>query len=74
VVSASDPGYCGKCSHRPLTITMHVMTATQGTNLNKYNGHRDPRQGAKALVLAAVEPKEKCHAKVIDDEGKAEPW
>ncbi|KAK1823438.1 hypothetical protein LTR12_002067 [Friedmanniomyces endolithicus] len=58
VVSASDPGYC----------------ATQGTNLNKYNGHRDPRQGAKALVLAAVEPKEKCHAKVIDDEGKAEPW
>jgi len=45
-----------------------------GTNLNGYHGYRDPRQGAIALVKAAVGPKEKVHAKVIDDEGKAEPW
>ncbi|KAK3071986.1 hypothetical protein LTR53_007652 [Teratosphaeriaceae sp. CCFEE 6253] len=46
-----------------------------GTNLNGYAGFRDPRQGAVALLVkAAVDPKDKVHGKVIDDEGTVEPW
>ncbi|KAK3074551.1 hypothetical protein LTR53_002905 [Teratosphaeriaceae sp. CCFEE 6253] len=45
-----------------------------GTNLNGFHGFRDPRQGAVALVRAAVDPKDRVHGKIIDDEGKAEPW
>jgi len=45
-----------------------------GTNLNGFAGFRDPRQGAVALVKAAIDPKDKVHGKVIDDEGTVEPW
>ncbi|KAI7165510.1 hypothetical protein D0869_11375 [Hortaea werneckii] len=44
-----------------------------GTNLNSYAGMKDPRDGAKVLVRAAVESKDKVHAHVIDEE-KFEPW
>lgn len=44
-----------------------------GTNLNHYNGMKDPREGAKVLVRAAVESKEKVHARVVDENGP-EPW
>ena len=43
------------------------------TNLNAYNGLRDPREGANLLVRAAIEPKDKVHGHVVDDEGKG-PW
>lgn len=43
------------------------------TNLNAYNGLKDPREGAKVLIRAATDTKEKVHGRVIDEE-KAEPW
>lgn len=43
------------------------------TNLNAYNGMKDPREGAKVLIRAAVAPKEEVHGYVIDEESK-EPW
>lgn len=42
------------------------------TNLNAYNGFKDPREGAKVLIRAAVEEKEKVHARVIDENGPEE--
>ena len=51
-----------------------VLTSPLGTNLNGFHGFRDPRQGAVALVRAAVDPKEGVHGKVIDDQGTIEPW
>ncbi|EMC99825.1 hypothetical protein BAUCODRAFT_145194 [Baudoinia panamericana UAMH 10762] len=44
------------------------------TNLNYYHGAKDPRQGAKALVIAATGVKEQIHGRVVDDESNAEPW
>lgn len=43
------------------------------TNLNNHNGLKDPRDGAKVLVRAAVETKEKAHGHVVD-ENETEPW
>lgn len=47
-----------------------------GTNLNNFHGVRDPREGAKMLVRAAVDPKEKVQGRVLNDEGPEEfcPW
>ena len=44
-----------------------------GTNLNGYHGMKDPRDGAKVLVRAAVDEKTKVHGRVIDEKGP-EPW
>jgi len=43
------------------------------TNLNDYHGMKDPRDGAKVLVKAAVDSKEKVHGRVINEDGP-EPW
>ncbi|KAK4554047.1 hypothetical protein LTR86_008888 [Recurvomyces mirabilis] len=44
------------------------------TNLNNHQGFKDPRDGCKALIIAATGPKEKVHALMVDDQGKAVPW
>ncbi|KAK5156206.1 hypothetical protein LTS14_005093 [Recurvomyces mirabilis] len=44
------------------------------TNLNNHQGFKDPRDGCKALIIAATGPKEKVHARMVDDQGKAVPW
>ena len=44
-----------------------------GTNLNKFSGLKDPRDGALVLVKTATEPKEKVHGRVINENG-FEPW
>lgn len=43
------------------------------TNLNAFQGLRDPREGAKVLVMAATQPKDKCHGHWINEEGHC-PW
>ena len=43
------------------------------TNLNGHRGLKDPREGAKVLIRAATEAKEKVHGYVVDEEIK-EPW
>lgn len=43
------------------------------TNLNNFTGAKDPRLGAKVLIKAALEPKEKVHGRVINEDG-FEPW
>ncbi|KAK5116586.1 hypothetical protein LTR85_009211 [Meristemomyces frigidus] len=54
-----------------------VVTASDpgycATNLNGNSGLKDPRDGAKVLVRAAVEAKEKVHGHVVDEDGP-EPW
>lgn len=44
-----------------------------GTNLNRYSGAKDPREGAKVLVQAMLGTKEEVHGYMINEEGK-EPW
>ena len=44
-----------------------------GTNLNDFSGMKDPRDGAKVLIRAAVASKEEVHGHVVDEE-KQEPW
>jgi NAD(P)-dependent dehydrogenase (short-subunit alcohol dehydrogenase family) len=43
------------------------------TNLNKYSGLKDPREGAKALIRCAVAPKEEVHGALVDETSKL-PW
>lgn len=43
------------------------------TNLNAYNGYKDPREGAKVLIRAAVASKDEVHGYVVDETSK-EPW
>lgn len=43
------------------------------TNLNGYRGLKDPRDGAKVLVRAAIDTKEKIHGHVVDED-RQEPW
>lgn len=43
------------------------------TNLNSFTGAKDPRLGAKVLIAAATEVKEKIHGRVINEDG-FEPW
>ena len=43
------------------------------TNLNGHRGLKDPRDGAKVLIKAATEAKEKVHGRIIDKEGP-EQW
>ena len=54
-----------------------VVTASDpgycSTNLNGYHGMKDPRDGAKVLVKAAVDAKEKVHGRVVNEDGP-EPW
>jgi NAD(P)-dependent dehydrogenase (short-subunit alcohol dehydrogenase family) len=56
-----------------------VVTASNpgycATNLNAYNGLKDPREGAKAVVRGAIGDKKDVHGKHIDeDEGNFVPW
>lgn len=44
-----------------------------GTNLNAYAGQRDPRDGAKILLIAAEHKKEDMFAKVLTDD-TFHPW
>ncbi len=45
------------------------------TNLNAYNGLKDPREGAKVLVRAAEGEKKAVHGRVVgEQEGEVEPW
>jgi len=44
-----------------------------GTNLNGYGGVKHPREGAKVLIRAATDVKDKVHGRVVDEENK-EPW
>ena len=43
------------------------------TNLNGNRGLKDPRDGAKVLIRAATDTKEKIHGHVIDEDSQ-EPW
>lgn len=56
-------------SREPLSLTSPIA----GTNLNSYNGFKDPREGAKALIKAATDTKENVHLRVVDENGP-EPW
>lgn len=44
-----------------------------GTNLNGYKGLKDPREGAKALIMAVDGSKEDVHGYLVDETGKL-PW
>ena len=43
------------------------------TNMNANRGFKDPREGAKVLIKAATEAKEKVHGHIVDEDGP-EPW
>lgn len=44
-----------------------------GTNLNGFQGFKDPRDGAKEIVKAAIGSREEVHGKVVGDQGVV-PW
>ncbi|KAK5112344.1 hypothetical protein LTR62_004307 [Meristemomyces frigidus] len=44
------------------------------TNLNRYSGLKDPRDGCKALIISATGEKGRVHGRVVDDQGEMVPW
>jgi len=43
-----------------------------GTNLNYNQGPKDPRDGAKVIIVNSQTEKEKIHGKVVNEEGMVE--
>lgn len=43
------------------------------TNLNKFSGLKDPREGAKALIRCAIGEKGEVHGALVDETSKL-PW
>ena len=44
-----------------------------GTNLSGYTGAKDPRDGAKVILMAAEAEKDEVHSKVVNEDGPF-PW
>ena len=44
-----------------------------GTNLNYNQGPKDPRDGAKVIIVNSQTEKEKIHGKVVNEDGMVEP-
>jgi NAD(P)-dependent dehydrogenase (short-subunit alcohol dehydrogenase family) len=75
VVGAADPGKSssGRRTDRSCRQLIFVVGYC-ATNLNDHQGLKDPRLGARALIISATGKKEEVHGRIVDEQGKAEPW